>query len=585
MHSPTGRYVIAFNGEIYNFNSLRKKLETSGHPQDWRGSSDTEVLLAAIECWGLKTALTEARGMFALALWDREARCLSLARDGIGEKPLYLSRLRDGGLAFASELKSLMAHNGFDRTTDPQAISQLLRVGYIPAPKSLYCGTEKLRPGQIVNFSASAENAYSASTDNFFDLVDLAKTAKANRFAGNIEEATDKLDALLRSSVSRQMVADVPVGCFLSGGIDSSTIAAVMQSLGSAPVKTFSLGFREPERNEADFARAIANHLQVDHNEVILSGEQALEILPRMVSVYDEPFCDDSMLPTFLLSEFTKQKVTVCLSGDGGDELFAGYERYFSFLTSWGTKARGTLSGKTGGGADAYIANHLLPILLNAGLPTFAASKLAAKQLSADQRVAGRTILPPLAANEVSRASVARSDRFVLGANEQNDPLVDALDKCNDWSLLDKMTVYDLMRYFPDDILVKVDRAAMTNSLETRLPLLDQEILDFSLRLPDKIRLAGDTPKGLLRRVLRRYIPDDLWQRPKKGFGIPVESWLRGPMRDMADDLLSPASLKNVGVLDPIAVDSLWQRFRNGRSKRSNLVWSLLMTQIFLEHK
>ncbi|MEJ8474056.1 asparagine synthase (glutamine-hydrolyzing) [Roseibium algae] len=582
MRSSSGRYVIAYNGEVYNHKDLRSRLQQAGQAPSWSGNSDTEVLLAAIEAWGLVSALKTVKGMFAIAVWDRRDQRLLLARDPIGEKPLYLARLKDGALAFASELKSLVIHPEFDRTIDPQAISQLLRVGYIPAPQSLYRDTRKLDPGTIVELTAPSGGTFEERSEKFYDLIQEAEDARKVRFPGNSEEAADRLDQLLRHSVSQQMMADVPVGCFLSGGIDSSTVSAIMQSLNTGPVETFSLGFEEANVNEADFARSIANHLGVTHNEVILSAGEALDILPKMGDIYDEPFCDDSMLPTFLLSQFAKQKVTVSLSGDGGDELFAGYTRYFDFMDDWGSKSSGTLSGREGSTVASFLRNALIGPLAKAGVSSIAGLDLAARRLSLDQRITSRTNMTSLQAYEASRAFASRSDAFVAGAYPQKDPLIEKLGIHSDWSLLEQITTYDLLRYFPDDILVKVDRAAMANNLETRLPLLDKDIIRFSLSLPQTTQLAGGSPKGILKTVLGRYVPETLWNRPKKGFGIPVVDWLNGPMREMADDLLSIDSLLQVGVLDAHAASSLWQRFRSGRSKRSNLVWSLLMVQLFL---
>ncbi|MEO9899888.1 MULTISPECIES: asparagine synthase (glutamine-hydrolyzing) [Alphaproteobacteria] len=582
MRSHSGRYVIAYNGEIYNHADLRHRLEDCGQAPDWSGTSDTEVLLAAIETWGLKAVLKLAKGMFALALWDRHDRRMSLARDPIGEKPLYVSRLRDGAFAFASELKALTAHPAFEHVIDPKALSQLLRVGYIPVPLSLYAGTEKLAPGTITSFGLGNPATTEEKSELYYSLQSEAEEARRDRFSGTHSEATNHLETLLKQSVRQQMIADVPVGCFLSGGIDSSTISAIMQSLGSAPVETFSLGFQEADMNEADFARSIAAHLGVSHNEVVLSATDALNLLPQMPSVYDEPFCDDSMLPTFLLCQFAKQKVTVSLSGDGGDELFAGYSRYFSFQDDWDQKKSGTLSGKEGSTGANLLRNHFFDRLLKTGISNLAGMDLAARRLSMDQKIAGRTNMRPLEAYEAASAFAARPDAFVVGAVAQCDPLLSDIEDHPDWTLIEKMTTYDLSRYFPDDILVKVDRAAMANSLETRLPLLDRDIIRFSLSLPEEIQLAGGNPKSVLKSVLGRYVPQHLWNRPKKGFGIPVVDWLNGPMREMADDLLSVETLDRVGVLDTNAASSLWQRFRSGRSRRSNLVWSLLMVQLFL---
>lgn len=581
MHSASRRYSITFNGEIYNFHELRAALEAEGYAPNWRGHSDTEVLLAAIEAYGIERALKRLSGMFAFALFDHETGAFTLARDPFGEKPLYVGWL-GGALVFASELKALRAHPDWRREIDRASITTFLRQGYISAPATFHEAARKIMPGRFVTFGAGARSLDEGTETRFWNSLDEARSARSTRFPGDAAAATDELDRLIHRAVSRQMIADVPVGAFLSGGIDSSTIAAIMQAQRSSPIETFSLGFREEAFNEAPYAREVAAHLGTSHNEIVLSGQDALDLLDRMPDLYDEPFADPSQLPTFMVARYARTKVTVALSGDAGDELFAGYGRYHSLRKKW----EGGLAGLA-----ARIASRAYAAALLHGV----ARPAAALGLA---RVAGYARVPlelelagmahAFAAPDVTRAYDAKftitnqAHRFVIGGEEAFDPLVGEIAAIEGWSALERMTSLDAERYLTDDILVKVDRAAMANSLETRVPLLDKDIARFAWSLPDGLLLANGERKGLLKAVLGRYVPRTLWDRPKRGFGIPVTDWLKGPLRPMAEDLFAADRLERHGVLNPALTRAIWDDFLTGGQRRTNLIWALFILQIYL---
>lgn len=581
MHSASGRYSITFNGEIYNFHELRAALEAEGRAPAWRGHSDTEVLLAAIEAYGIEAALKRLSGMFAFALFDHETGAFTLARDPFGEKPLHVGWL-GGALVFASELKALRAHPDWRSGIDRASITAFLRHGYISAPATFHDAARKIMPGRFVTFAADARALEDGAETRYWNSLEEARQARNDHFTGDTKAATDELDRLIHRAVSRQMIADVPVGAFLSGGIDSSTIAAVMQAQRAGPIETFSLGFREEKFNEAPYAREVATHLGTAHNEIILSGQDALDLLGRMPDLYDEPFADPSQLPTFMVARYAHTKVTVALSGDAGDELFAGYGRYHSLRKKW----EGGLAGLAARIASRAYAGALLHgVARPAGMMGLS-------------RIAGYARVPleleladmayAFAAPDVTRAYDAKftvtnqAHRFVLGGREALDPLVAEIAGIAGWGALERMTSLDAERYLTDDILVKVDRAAMANSLETRVPLLDKDIARFAWSLPDGLRLANGERKGLLKAVLGRYVPRPLWDRPKRGFGIPVAEWLKGPLRPMAEALFAPETLRRQGLLDPVLVRAIWDDFLTGGQRRTNLIWALFILQIYL---
>ncbi|MCZ8183473.1 MAG: asparagine synthase (glutamine-hydrolyzing) [Beijerinckiaceae bacterium] len=580
MLSASGRYAITLNGEIYNFHDLRAELEQAGKAPAWRGHSDTEVALAAIEAFGLDGALPRLRGMFAFALYDHQSGTIALARDPMGEKPLFWSEI-DGALTFASELKALKAHPAWRGDLDRTALTQFLRHGYIVAPATLYRSAHKIRPGSYRLFGPGEGGAGREVV--YWDSVTIATASKANRFAGSFDAATDELDRLLNASIRRQVIADVPVGAFLSGGIDSSTIAAIMQAQRSTPIETFSLGFKEAEFDESRFARDIARHLGTSHNEIQLSGQDACDLVTRMPATYDEPFADPSQLPTWLVTQFARTKVTVALSGDAGDELFAGYGRYHSLRRKWDSGLKGQAHRL---GASLYYRMIRLGLVRPALM--LGRTHLGKRSLHAlDLRLAD--LEAPMGAGNVvesyerSFTVIDPAHRLVRGAMPAFEPLVGALAGRGDWSALDQATLLDAVRYLPDDILVKVDRAAMAHSLETRIPLLDPDIIRFAWSLPDELKMRGRERKALLRAVLGRYVPRNLWDRPKQGFGIPAADWLRGPFRTLASDLFSKERLNRQGLLDTTLVQAIWADFLAGGQRRVNLIWTLFIAQLYLD--
>lgn len=578
MHSASGRYVLVTNGEIYNYPALRSRIDESNAGVTWRGTSDTEVLLEAIELWGLDEALKRTHGMFALALWDRQRRTLSLARDRMGEKPLHLADL-DGTLAFASELKGLAAHPAWPGEVDRTSVALCLRHGQIPAPRTLWRGVEKVLPGTIVEVDRDGTRRQRC----YWDLLAEGRRARQDRFTGTVDEAADQLETLLKQAVDRQLVADVPVGAFLSGGIDSSTIVAIMQTVSRGPVETFALGFHEEGRDEAGHARAIAEHLGTSHNEVYFTDLEARDLLTAMPAVYDEPLADSSQLSTYLISRFARQKVTVALSGDAGDELFGGYNRYATARRLWGSGVQANLSRHAEHAALSILDGGLMSPAEAIGLRNVLGRDL----LSARSRIARRRATlrarQPVAGYEAMFTSLEDAHLLVRGATSEPEPLLDSIAAEQGWSVLEQASFLDMARYLPDDILVKVDRAAMASSLETRIPLLDSDVVRFAFSLPDEIKLAGGHPKGILRAVLARHVPSALWERPKTGFGVPIGEWLSGALRPLADDLFSEACLRRTDLLDPAPVQALWSEFRRGGPVRPKVIWTLFITQLYLD--
>jgi len=519
MTSASGRYVLVFNGEIYNFQRLRNHFH-----QEWRGHSDTEVLLAAIEAWGLERALGECIGMFAFALWDHREKTLSLVRDRAGVKPLYYA-LDAQSLQFASELKALE----IERTVDRDAAALYARYRCVPAPWSIYAGVKKLMPGSILTVTRDG----ASKLTRYWNAAEVAERAAANRFRGSDEEAIDTLDQLLGDSVALRMIADVPLGVFLSGGVDSSLVAALMQRNASGPIHTFTIGFEDPRFDEARYGREVAQHLGSQHDEMYVSYADALALVPRLPRIYDEPFADSSALPTYLVSKLARQSATVALSGDGGDELFAGYHHHF-------------------------LGSRL------------------------QRRVRA---VPRFARGTVGRALrlVPRTRALGQGLVE-NDPLAryrDTMKLHTDLPKLDDPTemamFLDFLTYLPDDILVKVDRASMAVSLEAREPFLDHRVIELAWSLPLSMKIRDDRGKWIARQLLRRYLPDALVDREKQGFGLPLAQWLRGPLREWGDDLLA-----NVGEpFDAARVRDLWRRHIAGANHEGEL-WTVLMYEAWL---
>lgn len=580
MQSRTGRYVIVYNGEIYNFQELRADLEAAGHDGVWRGHSDTEVLLVAIEQWGLAAALARATGMFAIALWDRETECLSLARDRLGEKPLYYGWQGDGAssaLLFGSELKALRRHPAFAAPVDRAAVTLLMRHGYVPAPYSIHSGIAKVLPGTIVTFSADQREP---RAEAYWSLVDVARTGQENRFSGTPEEAVDRLAELAERSVRRQMISDVPLGAFLSGGIDSSTVVALMQSVSARPVKTFTIGFDEQGFDEARYAKDVAAHLGTEHHEFYVRPEQAQGVISRLPQMYCEPFADSSQIPTFLVSELARQHVTVSLSGDAGDELFGGYNRYTMTRNLW---QRISIMPPPLRRAAAAAICAVRPSALNriGAVATGGRIKLLGDRLHKGAGVLDSADVGELYLRLVS--SETDPESWVVGGHDAatfvrgNRPSLGALDPVS------QMMALDTISYLPDDILVKVDRASMATSLESRVPFLDHEIVEFAWQLPLDYKVRNGRSKWPLRQLLERHVPAALIDRPKMGFGVPVGEWLRGPMRDWAEGLLDEARLRREGYWEPRRVREAWEQHLSGQRNFTAKLWPVLMFQAWLE--
>jgi len=573
MTSASSRFVLIFNGEIYNYAELRTVLEREGRAPSWKGRSDTEVLLACIDAWGIHRTLELANGMFAIAVWDRREKLLTLARDRAGEKPLYYGRQGDS-ILFASELKAIAAHPAFERTIDRNALSAFMRFGYVPAPMSIWHGIRKLPPAHLVEIHFGEREPRMPVC--YWDIAQIAAHGAAHPFA-DTPELVDELDIILRDAVHLRMEADVPLGAFLSGGVDSSVVTALMQAQSDRPVRTFSIGFDERGYDESGYARAVAEHLGTDHHELRVGSAEAQAVLPKLPSIWDEPFADSSQIPTYLVNALARAEVTVALSGDGGDELFAGYNRHVLGDRIWKGAAhfpsalrRGVAAALTGhvtgkatarlvglsglGGKIGGLAERLPKIgaIIGAENPTDYYARLVSQWLPDADPVIG------------SRNAAALT------------PTPDFADFRNAMLFLDTVT------YLPDDILAKVDRAGMAASLEGRIPFLDTHVMEFAWRVPLSAKIRNGRGKHILREVLYRYVPAALIDRPKAGFAIPVGDWLTGPLRAWAEALLDPALLRAQGYLDPATIRQTWDRFQRGEKSLLPQIWCALMFQAWL---
>ena len=580
MLSASGRYVIVFNGEIYNHLDLRAELTE----KTWRGHSDTETLLAAFEFWGVEATLKKSVGMFAIALWDRETRLLTLARDRLGEKPLYYG-WQKGTLLFGSELKALKVHPAFVGEVDRDTLTLFLRHSAIPAPYSIYKNIYKLLPGTYWQISLDAFAAHSGVLKTYWSAREVAELGQKTPFAGSDDEARDALESVLGRSVAGQMLADVPLGAFLSGGVDSSTIVALMQTRSTRPVKTFTIGFNEAGYNEAQHAHTVARHLGTEHTELYVTPQDAMDVIPSLSAMYDEPFADSSQIPTCLVSRMARQHVTVSLSGDGGDELFGGYNRYFWARNIWrklGWMPRPLRAAVAGmlttvppasWNSSFQKLEQWLPARLRYANPGDKLHKVA-------------EILAVRSPEEIYLGLVSHwknPAQLVPGSQEPTTLLIDPAYRAALPDFEHRMMYLDTVTYLPDDILTKVDRAAMSVSLETRVPMLDHRVVEFAWSLPLHMKIRQGQGKWLLRQVLYRHVPESLIERPKMGFGVPIDQWLRGPLKLWAEALIEPNKMRREGIFDPAPIQRKWLEHQAGARNWSYCLWDVLMFQQWQE--
>lgn len=584
MISLSGRYVLIFNGEIYNFSEIQREIEEKASPS-WRGHSDTEVMLAAFEAWGVEVALSRFVGMFAFALWDRQDCCLYLCRDRLGEKPLYFG-WAGNTLVFGSELKALRAHPSWQGEIDRDSLTLFFRHNFIPSPYSIYRDVRKLPPGACVAITlADVQMRRFPASKIYWSVLSAAQEGLACPFTGSDAEALAELEKRCLKAITLQKVADVPLGAFLSGGVDSSAVVALMQSTSTQPVRTFTIGFTEADYNEAEYASAVSKHLGTEHTELYVTPEEALAVIPKLPAIYDEPFSDSSQVPTFLVSQMARQDVTVSLSGDGGDELFGGYNRYFL-------------------GSDLIRKTHWVPYRVRKAVANgFMAC--SPQMLDKVLRPLGR-LVPQLNVSQPSDKAYKAMEVLALERDTDvyrrilshwHDPASLVIGGREPPSILDEMISHrnmgnsfeqwmmstDLRMYLPDDILVKVDRAAMAVSLETRVPFLDHRLVEFSLSLPLHMKIRNGQGKWLLRQMLYKYVPESLIERPKMGFGVPIDSWLRGPLKEWAEALLGEDRLRREGLLNPEPIRQKWAEHIAFKRNWQYYLWDVLMFQAWLE--
>ncbi len=581
MSSQSGRFVIVFNGEIYNHLKLRKHLQQ----EYWHGHSDTETLLAAIETWGVQETLRQLVGMFAFVLWDKKMRCLTFARDRLGEKPLYYG-WQGESLLFASELKALRLHPKFRGEVDRNALALYMKYCYVPTPLSIYSGIYKLPPGTFLQIDADDSSSSTIKQPVvYWSASEVAESGLKAPYEANESETVDRLEQLLKQAIQGQMLADVPLGAFLSGGVDSSLIVALMQALSSRPVKTFTIGFREDAYNEAKYAFEIAKYLGTEHTELYISSSEAMAVIPTLPQIYDEPFADSSQIPTWLVSKLARQHVTVSLSGDGGDELFGGYNRYFLGKSIWdkleclpiGVRNRSasflTRVAPEKWNVVFHKFEELLPPRFRYGNPGDKLHKLAG-------------VLPSNSPEDLYFRLISfweKSEDIVIGSQRPSSLLTDKTQWPKITNFIQQMMALDTITYLPDDILVKVDRAAMNVGLETRVPFLDHRIIEFAWSLPLSMNVHNGQGKRVLRQILYKHVPKNLIERPKMGFGVPLDLWLRGPLRDWAESLLNESRLCREGFFHAAPIRKKWSEHISGNRNWQHHIWCVLMFQAWLE--
>ncbi len=585
MHSSSGRYIITYNGEVYNHIEVRKELEKLNNKIVWQGNSDTETLLEAIDYWGIEVSLQKINGMFAFGVWDKKARCLILARDRMGEKPLYYGWQGRGNrraFLFGSELKALKVHPDFIGEINRSAISLQLENNYIPAPYSIYKDIYKLLPGHYLTLKADDFiNYLLPSSKAYWSLTESAIYGNDNPLMYEKETIQKYLEKYLRSSVKKQMISDVPLGAFLSGGIDSSIIVSMMQSQSSNPVKTFTIGFSENNFSEAPYAKKVAMHLGTDHTELYVSPKETMEVIPNLPNIYDEPFSDPSQIPTYLVSKLAKKYVKVALSGDGGDELFCGYKRYVMSKKFWNIlkympiPLRRILSSGIGlvSPQDWTKISNLVP-------------SLHQYENFGDKIYKGKNLLDAESINDLYsklNSHWQNTTGLVINTTKPVTLMTKYEENFRGLDSQQQMMALDSITYLPDDILVKVDRAAMASSLETRVPFLDHELIEYIWKIPQSLKIKNARGKLILKKILNQYIPSELTERPKMGFGIPIETWLRGPLRDWAENLLNEKRLTHEGYFHTKIVRDKWEEHLSGKRNWKSELWGVLMFQSWID--
>lgn len=575
MFSVSGRYVLVFNGEVYNHLDLRFELQAHA----WRGHSDTETLLAGFEVWGVEATLQRAIGMFAFALWDREHRTLTLCRDRMGEKPLYYGWQGHGSQAvflFGSDVAALRRHPAFAAPINRDALALYMRHNCIGGEHTIFQGIQKLLPAHLLTLAVGQSEPRVWS---WWSAAEVAQRGVAQTFAGSPEQAVDELEALLRDAVAKQMVADVPLGAFLSGGVDSSTVVALMQAQTSRKIKTFTIGFDEAGYNEAKHANAVAHHLGTEHTELYVGAQQACDVIPKLPTLYTEPFADSSQIPTYLVSQLARQQVTVSLSGDAGDELFCGYNRYQMTAKFWDKMQR----------VPKPLLRAVAAALTAVEPPRWdSLGRFLSLARLGDRLHKGAALMNYSNINDLYRGMVSHwpePETIVLGAHEPVSVLSGAEPFLSELNQVERMMAIDMISYLPDDILAKVDRAAMGVSLETRAPMLDHRVVEFAWSLPFDYKFRDGISKWTLRQVLYRHVPRSLIERPKMGFGVPIDKWLRGPLRDWAENLLDATRLQQEGFFNPAPIRQKWTEHLTDKRNWQYHLWDVLMFQAWLEEQ